>query len=97
MQPEQRKIERFQSVENFGKHLSAELKKRGVILSVVGENGLRIQGELTASEKEIVKTWKRQLINAISPKCSKCGSVMELIENGKLWFCRLGCGSKLVI
>ncbi len=32
----------------------------------------------------------------IVPICSNCGLQMNLIENGELWFCPLGCESRNV-
>lgn len=32
-----------------------------------------------------------------APNCSNCGLEMSLIENGKLWFCPLGCESRKVV
>ncbi len=93
MKPETKRIERHQAIELYGVWLLGELQKQGIFLSVIGENTLRVKGEMTLEQKELIRLWKRHLIEALSPKCSDCTLPMTLIENGKTWFCSLGCGS----
>lgn len=83
-----------QKLKEYGEWLLHELEKQGVALSVVGENGLHIKGEITIGQKEQIRLWKRRLIEALSPQCSTCTSPMKLIEDGTLWFCPLGCQSR---
>ncbi len=80
-------------LQDYGEWLFSELKKQGIDLEVVG-NGLRVKGEITAAQKEFIRIWKRQLIEAASPKCRNCNLAMDLIEDGKLWFCPVGCESR---
>jgi hypothetical protein len=56
----------------------------------------RIVGATANQQLEIVRLWKRQIIKALSPKCSNCTLPMRIIDNGKLWFCPLGCESREV-
>lgn len=93
MKPETRKIERHHAIELYGVWLLGELQKLGISLNVVGENGLHVKGEMNAEQKELIRLWKRQLIEALSPKCLNCGLPMNLIENDSLWFCPFGCSS----
>ena len=95
MQPKEKKIERYRQLQDYGKWLLTELEKEGVKLSVSAGNGLHIQGEITPAQKEYIRIWKRQLIEAVSPKCQNCNLEMNLIENGKTWFCAMGCESRI--
>jgi hypothetical protein len=97
MNQKTQKKERHNQLQEYGNWLLSELKKQGVTLSVAGKNALHVKGEITPAQKEIVRVWKRQLIEALSPKCSNCTLAMELIENGKLWFCPFGCESRKAI
>jgi hypothetical protein len=93
MKPQTTKIERHHALEFYGIWLLGELQKQDISLSVIGENALRVKGEMTAAQREAIRLNKRHLIEALSPKCSKCTLPMTLIENGKTWFCSFGCGS----
>ncbi len=97
MNQKTQKKERHNQLQEYGNWLLSELKKQGVTLSVAGKNALHVKGEITPAQKEHIRIWKRQLIEALSPKCSNCGLPMELIENGKLWFCPFGCESRKAI
>ena len=70
------------------------LRATGLDLSVTNKQTLRIVGKATKRQLEVVRIWKQHIIEALSPKCSNCASPMQLIEDGKVWFCRLGCASK---
>lgn len=93
MESQTKKIEPFRAADQYGKWLLRELQTQGITLLVVGENGLQVKGEMTVEQREIVRLWKKQLINELSPKCSNCSLPMDLIENGKRWLCRMGCVS----
>lgn len=95
MQPKEKQTTFHQERQSYAKWLLSELKQQGVEFSVV-ESGLSVKGEMTPAQKENVRLWKRQLIETLSPKCSNCTMAMNLIENGKLWFCPFGCESKEV-
>ena len=92
MKTEEKKIEHHHALNDFAARLIAALKMQDVALTVVGENALRIKGELTADQRENVRLWKRHLIEAVSAKCD-CGLAMKLIDDGKLWLCPFGCKS----
>ncbi len=94
MNQKTQKKERHNQLQEYGEWLLSELKKQDIELSITDGNGLHIKGEITPAQKEHIRIWKRQLIEALSPKCSNCTLAMELIENGTLWFCPLGCESK---
>jgi hypothetical protein len=91
---ETRKTERHQAIEQYAVWLLRELQNNGIKLSVVGENGLKVEGEMTIEQRENIRIWKRHLIDALSPKCSNCTLPMKLVENDKLWFCPFGCECK---
>ena len=94
MQQKEKRTDQPQQLRDYGKWLLSELKKEGVKISVTGANGLHIQGEITPAQKELVRVWKRQLIELLSPKCKNCNLSMNLIENGEIWFCPFGCESR---
>ena len=93
MEEQKRKIEQHHSIENYAVWLVGALKQQGICLSVVGENSLHVKGELTSAQKETVRLWKQNLINALLPKCVNCTLPMRLIENNTLWLCPFGCQS----
>ena len=95
MKTKEKKIEQHRALKDYGVHLAAALQDEGVLLDVLGENALHVKGELTAAQKKNIRLWKRQLIDALAPKCPNCGLPMKLIENGMLWLCPFGCASKL--
>ena len=95
MEQQEKKVEHSKAIEHYGKWLLRELQTQGIVLLVVGENSLSIKGEMTAEQRENIKLWKRQLIDALSPKCSNCALPMNLIDS-KSWFCPIGCQSKEV-
>ncbi|HLM60436.1 MAG TPA: hypothetical protein VK308_06520 [Pyrinomonadaceae bacterium] len=66
----------------------------GLSLSVTNKQTLRIVGAVSKRQLEVVRLWKQNIIEALSPKCTNCGLSMQLIENGDLWFCPLGCESR---
>ncbi len=94
MNQKTQKKELHSQLQEYAEWLLSELEKQGVTLSVAGKNALHVKGEITPAQKEHIRIWKRQLIDALSPNCSNCNLAMELIENGNLWFCSLGCESK---
>lgn len=85
--------ERHHALEDYAAWLIGALKQQGVSLAVVSADALHVKGKLTAEQKENIRLWKRQLINALSPKCSRCTLPMRIIENGSLWLCPFGCQS----
>ena len=97
MQQKEKRTERYRQLQEYGEWLLSELEKAGVKLSVVAGNGLHIQGEITAAQKEYIRIWKQQMIETLSPKCKHCNLAMNLIEDGKLWFCAMGCESRKAI
>jgi hypothetical protein len=71
------------------------LRADGLNLFVTKTANLRIVGTATARQLEIVRLWKRQIIEALSPKCSNCTLPMRLVNNGNLWLCPFGCQSQI--
>lgn len=70
------------------------LRADGLNLSITDKQGLRIVGTATKRQLEVVRFWKQHIIEALSPKCTNCALPMQLIDNGNLWFCQLGCESR---
>ncbi len=77
-----------------GGRVLRELKAQGISFEITPENKLRITTKTNAEQFELIRLWKAQIVEAISPNCSNCNLAMKLIENGKLWFCPFGCESK---
>lgn len=94
MEQQTKKTEQHRQLQEYGEWLLSELKKQDIELSITDGNGLHVKGEITPAQKEHIRIWKRQLTDALSPKCSNCTMPMNLIENGKLWFCVFGCESR---
>ncbi len=89
-------MELYKQIENEAKTILSEFQASGLSLVVTGKASLRIKGEATPQQIENLRKWKTQLINQLSPKCSNCTQPMELINNGTLWFCPLGCESRKI-
>lgn len=86
--------------EKFSRQAESLLQKitaKGIVLTVTGDNALRIQGTATSEQLATIRLWKADLIAALSPKCSECKCPMTLIYDGALWFCPLGCESRAAI
>ncbi len=93
MEQKEKPIERYQQLQEYGKWLLSQFENQGVSISVVGTNGLHVKGKITIEQKELIRLWKRQLIEALSPKCSNCTLPLQLINDRELWFCPFGCQS----
>ncbi len=94
MQQKEKRVEQHRQLKEYGEWLLSELKKQDVTLSVASENGLHIKGAITPAQKEYIRLWKRQIIEALSAHCSNCDLQMQLIDGGANWFCPLGCESR---
>lgn len=70
-------------------NLLNELVSKNISVEISGSNSLRIRGKMTKTQFEIVKRWKAQFLELLSPKCSYCGLKLEIWKN-KL-FCPMGC------
>jgi urease beta subunit len=96
-QPERRfkTMEIYQRIAKDGRRVFRELTAQGIRFSITPANNLRIETPATKKQFELIRLWKAQIIENISPHCSNCTLAMRLIENGDLWFCPLGCESTL--
>ncbi len=61
-------VEQYRQYQGSHEELLSELTKQGVSLSAVGEHSLHIKGEITPAQKEYVRLWKQELIEALLPK-----------------------------
>ena len=84
----------YEEVQMQAETILRTLFADGLNLSITDKQSLRIVGTTTKRQLEVVRIWKHSLIEALSPKCSNCASPMQLIDNGNLWFCPLGCESR---
>ncbi len=89
-------MEFYKQIEKEAKTILSEFCASGLSLVVTGKNSLRIKGEATPEQIVNLRKWKTQLINQLSPKCSNCTLAMNLINDGNLWFCPLGCESRKI-
>jgi hypothetical protein len=72
----------------------SELQSSGLSLALTRKSTLRITGTATAAQIGACRTFKAQIIEALSPHCSNCDLQMQLIDGGNVWFCPLGCESR---
>jgi hypothetical protein len=77
-----------------GERILSEMRSAGISLEITKNYTLRIKGKATPAQIKIIRRYKAQIIEALSPKCSNCTLALKLIEGGKLWFCPVGCQSK---
>lgn len=84
----------YEEIQSQAEAILSGLHSDGLNLSVTDKATLRIVGTATKRQLEIVRLWKRRIIEALSPKCSNCTQPMQIIDNGKLWFCPIGCESR---
>jgi len=84
----------YEENQRFAAAILSELQTSELQLTIVGKDSLRIKGKATKQQMEKIRLFKSHIINLLSPKCGKCGLEMDLIENGKTWFCAFGCESR---
>jgi hypothetical protein len=77
-----------------GNQVLQRLEGQGVSFEVTDKNTLRITAKTTLKQFELIRLWKKHIIDSISPKCANCDLPMQLINDGELWLCGLGCESK---
>lgn len=87
-------MEIFKRLSEEGERVFRELTAQGVGFEITPVNKLRITTATTKGQFELIRLWKAQIVEAVSPKCSKCCLPMKLIDNNRLWFCPFGCESK---
>lgn len=87
-------MEIYERIAKEGGRVFRELTAQGIGFEITPANKLRITTKTTKKQFEIIRLWKAQIINELSPKCSKCTLAMELINDGTLWFCPFGCESR---
>jgi hypothetical protein len=74
-----------------GKQVLQRLEGQGIGFEITDQNTLRITAKTTPKQFELIRLWKKHIIDSISPKCSNCTLPMQLINDGELWFCPFGC------
>ncbi len=84
----------YEETQSQAETILSGLRADGLNLSVTDKATLRVVGTATKRQLEIVRLWKRHIIEALSPHCSNCTLPMELINGGALWFCPFGCESR---
>jgi hypothetical protein len=87
-------MEIYQQIQNQAEIIVGELRTDGLSLSITDTGKLHIAGRSKPAQTALIRLWKQGIIDAISPHCSNCDLPMELINDGELWFCALGCETK---
>ncbi len=84
----------YQQIKNQAETILSELQADGLNLSITDNSKLHIVGTAKPAQLQLIRIWKRHIIEALSPKCSNCTLAMQIIDNGNLWFCPFGCESQ---
>ena len=87
-------MEIYQQIQSQAETILGELRAGGLDLSVTDKATLRIVGTATVRQLELVRVWRQHIIDTLSPKCSNCALPLQIINNGALWLCALGCETK---
>jgi len=87
-------MEIYQQIQNQAEIILGELRASGLNLSITDTGKLHIVGTAKPAQLELVRLWRQGIIDALSPHCSNCDLPMQLIYDGTLWFCGLGCESQ---
>jgi hypothetical protein len=89
-------MEIYQQIQNQAEIILGELRADGLNLSITDTGKLHIVGPSKPAQLALIRLWKQGIIDALSPKCTDCTLPMQIIDDGKLWFCALGCSSKKI-
>jgi hypothetical protein len=87
-------MEIYQQIQNQAEIILGELRASGLSLSITNTGKLHIVGTAKPAQLALIRLWKQNILDALSPKCSNCTLPMQLIENGQLWLCPFGCETK---
>ncbi len=60
----------YEEIKNQAETILGELRASGLNLSLTKTTNLRIVGTATGRQLEIVRLWKRQIIEALSPNAN---------------------------
>jgi tRNA(Ile2) C34 agmatinyltransferase TiaS len=77
-----------------GNQVLQRLEGQGVGFEITDKNTLRITTKTTLEQFELIRLWKKHIIDSISPHCPNCALPMQIIGDGELWFCPFGCETK---
>lgn len=87
-------MQTYEEIKTQAGEILRTLCADGLSLSVTDNSKLHIVGTAKPAQLQLIRIWKRHIIEALSPKCSNCTLAMQIIDNGTLWFCPLGCESQ---
>ncbi len=87
-------MEIYQQIQNQAETILGELRADGLNLSITDTGKLHIVGTAKPAQLALIRFWKQNIIDALSPKCTDCTLPMQIIDGGELWFCALGCSSQ---
>lgn len=78
------------------RNLLNELEAGDAQIIVTGKNSIFVKGSAPAKCRESLRILKPEILNVLSPACSKCSLRLELIFDNTLWFCPFGCESRQI-
>jgi hypothetical protein len=87
-------MEIYQQIQNQAEIILGELRADGLNLSITDTGKLHIVGTSKTAQLALIRLWRQGIIDAISPHCSNCDLPMQLINDGEVWLCGLGCSSQ---
>ncbi len=87
-------MEIYRQIQKQAEIIAGELRADGLNLSITDTGKLHIVGTAKPAQLAQIRLWKKHIVDAISPHCSKCDLPMQIINDGELWFCPFGCESR---
>jgi len=84
-------MELHQQIKIQAEIILGELRADGLNLTITDTGKLHIVGTAKPAQLALVRLWKQNILDALSPKCTNCTLPMQLINDGALWLCALGC------
>jgi hypothetical protein len=87
-------MEIYKQIQNQAEIIVGELRADGLSLSITDTGKLHIVGRSKPAQLALIRLLKQGIIDALSAKCSNCTLPMQIIGDGELWFCPLGCETK---
>jgi hypothetical protein len=87
-------MKNYEEIKIQAENILRTLRADGLSVSITHSMQLHIVGRAKSAQLHIIRLWKRHIVEALCPKCSNCNLPMQIIDNGKLWFCPFGCESQ---
>jgi hypothetical protein len=87
-------MEIYRQIQKQAEIILGELRADGLSLSITSTGGLHIVGRAKPAQTALIRLWKQGIIDVLSQKCTNCTLPMQIIDDGELWFCPIGCSSQ---